>query len=169
MECNEVSVKKRSTHTGDTERNRTPLFLAVKTGTPPAVIERLLQPENYTTKGFDDHAMEDLADLVKNSGAIQDKVVRILAERLYFGIIVIEFYANIIALVSFGIGSRHLLDGTLTRTWPSLLVSCSILFLLREILQILSVGASYIGDVYSWNEVAGIIFLLLTADHMFDA
>jgi len=168
IKTNPVKAKKRSTHAGDNERKRTPLFLAVKTGAPAAVIERLLQPENFTTKGFDEPAMEDLAEVIKNNEAIQDQVVRILGRRRYFGIIMIDLYANIIAQVSFWIGSIQLRNGTLHRTWPSLLVFSALLFLSREILQVLSVGADYIRDVYSYIEILSIIFSLVTAITMLD-
>jgi len=163
-----AKTKKRSTHSGDTEHNRTPLFLAIKSGAPTAVIERFLQLDNFTTKGFDESAMEDLAQVVENSEAVQEGVVRILAQRRYFGIIMIDLYANILAYVSFWRASQLLHSGTITELWPSLLVFSAFLFLLREVLQILSVGGDYIGDTWSWNELLCIIFLLITAENMFD-
>ena len=79
----------------------------------------------------------------------------------------IDLYANIIAQVSFWIGSIQLRNGTLHRTFPSLLVFSALLFLTREILQVLSVGVDYIGDVYSYIEILSIIFSLVTARTMF--
>jgi len=77
--------------TGDTEHNRTPVVLAVRTGAPSAVIERLTQLESFATKGLDD--LGNLARLVENSEAVQDGAVRILAQRRYFGIIMVDVYA----------------------------------------------------------------------------
>jgi len=159
--------KKRSAHVGDKERNNTPLYLSVKTGAPEEVIEILMQPENFTLEGFDDHVLGDLADIVKRSENIQDKVTDILSARFFFVVILTELYANIIAMIALGIGSRQLLDGTVTSTCPSLLVFSSCVFLLREIVQIISVRVDYIGDIWSWQEIVTIIFLFIAADHMF--
>jgi len=164
--------KKRSTHTGDNERNRTPLFLAVKSGAPTEVINRLLRPENFTLIGFDDPAMTDLADIVKDCRVIQDRVIDKMVDRVHFSIIILELYANVIVIASFMIGLQKLLDpdthGRITWTEPSLLAFCAILFMLREILQITSVGTDYIGDFWSWYELIGIILLLCTASHMLE-
>jgi len=160
---------RRSTHTGagDTERGRTPLYLAVKAGAETQVIERLLQPEHLYLNGFDDSAMTDLANIVKRSKALQEKVVNTLSERSYFCLLLLEFYACIVALVCFIIGSDKLVKGTISVVEPCLLVICGTVFILRELLQIKSVGANYIGDVWSWVEIVGIILLLCTSSMMF--
>ena len=101
-----------------------PLWVvAIKTSTHTAVIGRLLQPENFNTGSLDDPAMEYLAQEVESSEVLQEQVVRILAERPYFGIFLLEFYASILALAP------------------------SVVLLAKEILQIQSVGASYIGNL----------------------
>ena len=111
--------------------------------------------------------MTDLAVIVKDSTAIQDKIIDKLSERLNFGIIMAELCFNIIALVSFISGSKKLIDGNMTRIEPCLLVVCSVFFLLRELLQILSEGLNYIGDLWSWYELVCIVFLFITAADMF--
>ena len=99
---------------------------------------------------------------------MQEKVIDILAKRENFSMLVIEFYADVVALVALLGGTLELSNGTVSRIYPSLLVFSCVVFLTRELLQIVSVGADYITDVWSWNEVLGIGLLMEVALVMFD-
>ena len=163
-----MKMKTRSALSGSKESDRTPLYLALKTGAPTEVVDILLQPENFTLEGIDEISMERLAKIVKKSANVQEKVIDILAKRENFSMLVIEFYADVVALVALLGGTLELSNGTVSRIYPSLLVFSCVVFLTRELLQIVSVGADYITDVWSWNEVLGIGLLMEVALVMFD-
>jgi len=165
---NEGGPRNRSTHHGDFERKRTPLYLAVKAGASPKIIERLLKPENFLLIGFDDAAMTELAERVTNDTSIQNNVIGRFSERLYFTVLILDLYAHITALLSFIIGSLNLVKSRADRRPPALLILSTIFFILRELLQIMSVGSDYIGDIWSWVEDITVILLLLSANHMFE-
>jgi len=158
--------KRRSTHTGDTERNRTPLFLAAKSGIEGKAFERLLAPENFLLKDFDDPTLADLAEIVKNNRAVQVKVIERLSERIYFCFLILELYACLGALISFSVCSVSYINGHLIPHLPAFLICCTVVFMLRELLQILSTGTDYISDLWSWFEMTN-IGLLLTMSHYF--
>jgi len=153
---------------------KNPLYLAVKAGATDSVVERLLQAEKVILQDFDEHAMAELADMISGSKTIQRKILEILSDRLYFIFIMIDFYAHIGALLSFFLASNNLRpnlrdatdDNPSTLTFPIILLICTCVFILREIVDIRSVGVDYIHDHWSWNEILCIIFLLISVNHM---
>jgi len=161
-----LAYKTRSTHTGDIERKRTPLYLAVRSGVNAKVIEILLKPENFILKGFDDPAMGDLAEIVVKNPDVQAEVIETLSERILFCQLVVELYACIIAVTFFFYGSWKYVTGSITVTEPSILLASAGVFTLRELLQILSVGGDYLGDTWSLFEVVNIALLVSSAAHM---
>jgi len=118
--------------------------------------------------GLDDPITRKLAIVIKDCEGAKVKIVDILSGRLYFSLVALELYANVNAIIALVMGSEQVRNGTVTRVFPSLLVLSSTVFLLREALQITSVGIDYIGDVWSWYEIVCITFLLMTAHHMFN-
>jgi len=159
-------VKSRSTHTGDTERKRTPLYLAVRNGVDANVIRILLKPKNFFLKGFDDPAMEDLAEVVIRSPLVQAEVIEKLSDRVYFCQLVTELYASVIAVIFFFYGSYKYVEGKGTAIEPCIVLSSAALFTLREVLQILSVGTDYLGDLWSLFEVITIVLLVVSSTIM---
>ena len=121
--CSEGVILRKSTHTGDTERKRTPLYLAVESGVNSKVFERLLQPENFLLKDSDEPAMADLAEVVKDNKFIQAKVIGRLSERVYLCLLVVELYACVGDLKTFMIGSYNLVSGNISLMEPICLLT----------------------------------------------
>ena len=48
------------------------------------------------------------------------------------------------------------------------MILSNIVFMMRELLQILSVGSEYIGDLWSWFEIGCIVLSLTTASAWLD-
>jgi len=159
--------KQKSTHTGDTERNSTPLYLAIKSGVDTQIIERLLQPENFSLKGIDKPAMGDLAEVVKNNRAVQGKVIQRLSERGYFCQLILELYTCIASILALIYGTIKYVEGDGTIIEPTILLLSALLFIARELIQILSVGTDYIQDLWSLLENINIVLLLVTSVLMF--
>jgi len=160
---------RRSTHVGDRFRKRTPLHLAVTSGSSTEVLSRLLTSENFTLQGFDPSTMDDLAKMVSKSKHLQEKVVMKLSERLYFIMLALELTANLAGLIFFLIGSKHLVNGGLTKIEPGFLMFAASVFTIREGLQVMSLGVDYLRDVWSFFENASIVLLFLSARHMLAA
>jgi len=135
--CNAVPgiASGKITNSTGKKKVKTPLSLAIKAGVTDDVIERLLQPETFCLDGLDESAMRDLAVYIGNSNAIQNRVLQILSDRLYFSILFAELYANIGAVLFFYYGSGDLLKGDGSSSKPIGLLICTIFFLVRELLQ----------------------------------
>jgi len=153
----------RSAYVRDNKRNRTPLYIAIKSRAPIEIIERLLQPENFFLRGFDDSALADLAEYVRKSKKLQNTINDRLLGRSYFFLILSDLYATWFALVFLVIGSRQLVDSALP---PVLLIIASTVFVLREFLEMASFGTDYVLNARNFIDLSCIGFLCAIAAEM---
>ena len=164
-----IKTKKRSTHTAGKEQNRTPLCLAIKNGMPTVGIDILMEPGNFTLDGIDDQTLTDFAEIVKDCKMAKIRVNDVLATRGIFSMMLLELYANIIALIAITVGTMQLKQGTITRFSPILLICSGGMFMIREMLQIISIYFKYAADIWNWIEVATVVSLLNTALFMLNS
>jgi ankyrin repeat protein len=148
------------------EQMYTPLCLAAQAGVTDAHL--LLDPEHICLKGMDWDAKKGLLDLVLQNKSFQDKVVKNLAERQYFLLIMLELIANIVATAVYFTASIRSLDNVqIHPLQTATLISCITIFILRECIQLKGCTfVDYIIDGWNWIEVSSIVALSMATVHM---
>lgn len=151
------------------KRKRTPLYLAVESRAKAAHV--LLSPEYICLKGMDHKAKSNLLSLVLEDTMIQKKLVKNLAERQYFALIMLELVANVCATSVYFNASNNLMvwNQPISPIETILLVSCITIFILRELLQLKgSTLAEYLSDGWNWIENSSIFMLIAATYHMIE-
>jgi ankyrin repeat protein len=139
---------KRSTHICE-DRKRSPLYLAVKAGAPESVIEKLLEPDQFYLKGFDNALVAGLSSMAVKNRLIQSHIIEKLSERCYFNLLFTDIYANACALALFLAASENLIAGEITVLKPLMIWACMVVFVLRELIQIKSQGSKSVNLMFS--------------------
>jgi hypothetical protein len=105
------------------------------------VIEKLLEPNQFYLKGFDNALVAGLSSMAVKNRLIQSHIVAKLSERCYFNLLFIDIYANACALALFLAASENLIAGEITVLKPLMIWACMVVFVLRELIQIKSQGS----------------------------
>ena len=150
-------------------KKQTPLYLAVQSRAHAAHV--LLSPEYICLKGMDRNAKHKLLSLVLEDKMIQEKLVKNLAERQYFALIMLELVANVCATSVYYNASNNLMvwNQPISPIETITLVSCITIFILRELLQLKgSTLAEYVSDGWNWIECSSIFMLIAATYHMIE-
>ncbi len=147
-------------------QRQTPLHLAAKARTSGTNV--LLEPEYICLKSMDNEAREGLLDLIVGRKDVQENIVKNLAERQYFALIMLELVANITATLTYFDASIKCLDNKPVHPISLLLLFwCTFTFISRELIQLK--GSSllgYITDGWNWIECTSIALLVAATVHM---
>lgn len=160
----------RSVYSSD-KHNRTPINLALQSGAPQEVIRILLEPKNFTLKGFNRATIFKLSERVCKDYKCQELVIEQFAKRRFFSLFYLELAANMAALITFIIASITVLDDspTIITFVQTLMLWLCIFFLgFREVAQMMTSKSNYLFDTWSWFQWAGILSLLVSLLDMID-
>jgi len=143
---------------------RSPLTIAVQANAPIDVLAILLEPKNVDVDSLDDKLVATLAGRIKKSCTLQTAIVRIMAQRIPFALLVLQLAVNLLAMVVFLIHTDLILRGAKGLWWwtDMVLFFCLGLFVLREVVQIASEKMNYIFDAQNIFEFTNILFLGLS-------
>jgi ankyrin repeat protein len=147
---------------------KTALNLALKAGAVGAY--PLLAPEIACFKELKADSKQELTNLVVEQQEYRNNIVKILAERQYFALLMFELVANIATtIVYIRVTSKLTLDGTSTINLFELVILfvCLTVFFTRELIQ--SRGSpllEYVLDPWNLAEVASILSLLAASIHL---
>jgi ankyrin repeat protein len=145
-----------------------PLYIALQSNASPEFLAPLLDPKWFCQKNFDNETIEKLSRSINESPELQELVLDIVGTRGYFVVLFLEFYANVGSLVTFLMGSEHLLNNSISLIEPILLSVFLTVFLVREAFQIYSEKMTYLTDVWSMVQLVTAGFICATIVHMID-
>lgn len=166
---NKVAAGDRSVYCFD-KFNRTPFIIAVKTGAPQEVIRILLDPQNFTLRGFDRATISTLSERVCKDRTSQALVIEQFTKRRFFSLFFIEFVVNIVGLITFIVASINVTRGeeTIGFTETFILWICIGFLAFREFAQMYTAKGTYLFDTWSWFQWAGIVTTTMSLIDMID-
>ena len=158
IESNEI---KSVHHPG--RRKRTLLYHAVKDEASDELLEILLHPEHFNLKSFSGYRLHDLAKRISASDALKKQIIRKLAERYNLFILLVDLYINAFTTIWFLFIEMQIKLRTLTQGQVVVLLDCCLVLAVRQVMNLRKEGFRYFQNIFSYIEVARLVFLLYTS------